>query len=705
MSGHEIQRRLATIVAIDAAGYSRQSEVDEAVAVREVAALGDRIAASAAAHGGRVFNSAGDGFMLEFTAASSAIACVDELLSSARLPLRAGAHLDEVSVMANGDLLGRGVNVAARLQALAKPGELIASGELQRALQGGLRDRLQRRGSVKLDKMEAEVETYALAIPWGGAPAAPRASFALPPRRWIVGAAAAVVLALVAGAGYFALRQPADPTIAVLPFDPRYADPDAQFFADGVASSVATALAEIGMPVVSQTQSFRYRGDARADAARELGAAFVVHGDVAREGENMRISVRVEDARAGVTVLAKDFEAPIDDDARIVREQIAADIAGALSWGGGAASGLAWSGAPDAEIAAGVFRIRQQLAVYDRTGAYETARGLARAAPNNARAQSLLAHATAFALRTIRPEDRSAAIQAAREAARRAVRLDPSLGDAYAAMMMLTPPYLWTERATLLRRAVDVDPESSVPASYLGGLWRASGYLDDAEQELARAAALDPLWANVIGEQVDVLVALGRHAEARQILERAARLWPQRHDIIFSRFDAAIAMGDIDEAEALLRDRTTRSVIESADGPSTHRPLVRALRSRSRGDTQALARVCADAAAITRNGAYNCMVGLSSLGEVDATFALASQMFPDQRGATPEAIEQRWLDTAATLHASGVLFLPQTATMRADPRFAALAARLGLFQYWRERGRRPDFCATEHAPVCAQLAR
>jgi class 3 adenylate cyclase len=125
---------LATVVAIDAVGFSRQSEIDEALVVREIAALGERVAECAAAHRGRVFNTAGDGFMLEFPTASGALERAETLLARTRVPLRVGIHLGEVSEMPGGDLLGRGVNVAARLRELARPGALLLSGEVWRAL-------------------------------------------------------------------------------------------------------------------------------------------------------------------------------------------------------------------------------------------------------------------------------------------------------------------------------------------------------------------------------------------------------------------------------------------------------------------------------------------------------------------------------------------------------------------------------------------
>ena len=123
-------RKLASIVAIDVAGYSRRSETDEAAAIEAVAALHERVIKVAAVHGGRVFNTAGDGFMLEFPTASGALAAAEEIAAASDPPVRAGVHLGEVSVTSSGDLLGHGVNVAARIQQMASPGAVLVSGDV-----------------------------------------------------------------------------------------------------------------------------------------------------------------------------------------------------------------------------------------------------------------------------------------------------------------------------------------------------------------------------------------------------------------------------------------------------------------------------------------------------------------------------------------------------------------------------------------------
>lgn len=170
----EVQaRKLATIVALDVAGYSARTEADEARTTAEVARLHKVIEAMAVRHGGRVFNTAGDGFMLEFGSSFGAVEAAFELAETCEPKVRVGVHLGDVIVQPNGDLLGHGVNVAARLMARSDPGGALVSADVRRTIRGALGERLVSRGLFKLDKMAETIEAYALA----SAPSAARDVF------------------------------------------------------------------------------------------------------------------------------------------------------------------------------------------------------------------------------------------------------------------------------------------------------------------------------------------------------------------------------------------------------------------------------------------------------------------------------------------------------------------------------------------------
>lgn len=515
-------------------------------------------------------------------------------------------------------------------------------------------------------------------------------------------AAAALVLAAVAWTTY-APQAPAL-SIAVLPFEPLYDDADAQYVGDGLASAIADGLAEVGMPMVSRTESFAFRGDERANAAASLGATHIVVGEVRRDSEALRVDVRVEDTSEGVTILVREFEGALSD-VPALRDQISADIVGVLL-----ASPLGTDGGitrersmPRAEIIAALLRIREQNDAEDRLAGYETARALARAAPREAIALNSLANQTAIAMRAIPREERPAALAAARAAARRAERLERNSASVHLSQGFLTPTTLWAEREAHFRRAAELDPSLPAAPHVLGVTWRQSGRLQEAAEQTATSNARTPLMPYFVSEHTDVLLALGRRAEAEAMLERARRLWPTHRTIVFTVFDAALTEGALADAEAMLADPAQRAIIAPIGGPQTVPILVRALRTRNGGDVTAALRVCGDYATLTRNASRNCLIGLNVLGEIDAAFALAGFMYPDQRGPNRAAREQIWLDASDTLQGTAVLFLPQTAPLRADPRFVGVAERLGLVDYWRAVAP-PDFCASERAPVCDRLA-
>lgn len=165
----EAARKLATIVALDVAGYSARTEADEAKTSAEVAALRAVVEEIAAARRGRIFNSAGDGFMLEFGSSVDAVEAARELAERCDPKVRVGVHLGDVIVQPGGDLLGHGVNVAARLMARAQPGSALVSAAVRQTIRAPIAERLQPCGVLALDKMAETIEAFMLG-PSAGTP-------------------------------------------------------------------------------------------------------------------------------------------------------------------------------------------------------------------------------------------------------------------------------------------------------------------------------------------------------------------------------------------------------------------------------------------------------------------------------------------------------------------------------------------------------
>ena len=171
MSDAPQQRRLAAIVSIDIAGYSALVERDAPRALSHVTRLRERAENVATRHDGRIFNTAGDSVMLEFASASDALAAAIALWEAEQeAVLRFGVHVGEVMSAPNGDLLGHGVNVAARLQTEATPGGLLASQIVHDTAEPHLARRLTARGRIRLAKMRETIGVFALELSNAPAP-------------------------------------------------------------------------------------------------------------------------------------------------------------------------------------------------------------------------------------------------------------------------------------------------------------------------------------------------------------------------------------------------------------------------------------------------------------------------------------------------------------------------------------------------------
>src|SRR5262249_32864271 len=142
---------------------SARTEADEAATTAEVATLRQVIETVAARHGGRVFNTAGDGFMLEFASSVGAVEAAIELAETCEPKVPVGVPLGHVWVQATGDLLGHGVNVAARLMARSDPGAVLLSSDVRRTIRGVVAERMVSRGLQRLDKMSETIEAFAIA--------------------------------------------------------------------------------------------------------------------------------------------------------------------------------------------------------------------------------------------------------------------------------------------------------------------------------------------------------------------------------------------------------------------------------------------------------------------------------------------------------------------------------------------------------------
>jgi adenylate cyclase len=331
-----IKRRLAAILAADIAGYSRLMHGDEAATVRDLKAHQSVILPLIGRHGGRIIDTAGDGILAEFPSVIGATECAVEIQTvmaernegvpeSRRMRFRIGINLGDV-IHDETRIYGDGINIAARLEALAEPGGALVSNTVYDQVRGKLPLTFEDLGERQVKNIEQAVRIYRLTIPGAssGAVATPvrRPAAADRRRRTVWGLAVALLTLLGAGAASwmgspFFPGQRADSTeaprlsIVVLPFRNLSGDPSQDYLADGVTEDLTTDLSRLaGSFVISRNTAFTFKGkavDAR-QIGRELRVRYLLEGSVRRMGRTVRVNAQLIDAGTGAHLWAEQMD-------------------------------------------------------------------------------------------------------------------------------------------------------------------------------------------------------------------------------------------------------------------------------------------------------------------------------------------------------------------------------------------------------------
>ena len=464
---------------------------------------------------------------------------------------------------------------------------------------------------------------------------------------------------------------------AVLPFTALSAGRNAQIFADQISSDVASALGRTDMDVIAPERSFQFRGSAKAGAARALRTDILVDGDVRNSGTDLVVSVRVEDVPSGQILVSKDIERAASEAADLP-DQVATFVAGAL--GSDISVRVLNSRQWPAHLRATILRAFFQCPYrVDPLCAYEIGRNLVRVAPENTLAQTMLAIETTNVLDRLPEREKSAAIATARKAAWTAIRQDPHFGAPYIALGALAPDRTATE--AYLRRGLAIEPDSPSLAGYLSGLLLGTGRSEEGVTVIQKVATRYDFLQFVPLTQIWLMLQVGYGKAAHDLAHHGQKLWPERGLFVLLLFEGTMLDGNPADAEALLNDPVTGPQLRDPPSRPTTQDIVQALRTRQPADIEAVSRDCARDAGRELSYQQVCVLALVLFGRLDDAFRLPI----DDDGAN-------------------VLFFPQMAPLRADPRFRALAEKLGLFAYWKKSRTRPDFCATEHVPVCQALS-
>jgi adenylate cyclase len=345
-------RKIAAILVSDVVGYSRLAGADEDRTLARLRALrSDLIDPTISVHHGRIVKRTGDGSVIEFRSVVDAVRCALEVQHAMvernagvapekRIEFRIGIHLGDVVEESDGDLMGDGVNIAARLEGVCEPGAICLSEDAYRQVSGRLDMAVTDLGQTELKNIERPIRVYSLQV---GVPAqaksAPQAKRPEPKKRSRLAPLVAGIVALIliaSGAWYFlGANRPAQAahlSIVVLPFTNLSGDPAQDYFADGITENLTTDLSRIrGSFVIARNTAFIFKGkglDAK-EIGKQLDVRYVLEGSVQRDGTRLRVNAELIDAQSGAHLWADRFEEDASDLFKL-QDQVVARLANTL---------------------------------------------------------------------------------------------------------------------------------------------------------------------------------------------------------------------------------------------------------------------------------------------------------------------------------------------------------------------------------------
>ncbi len=347
------KRKLAAILSADVVGYSRLMGADEQSTITTLTAYREVFSRHIESYSGRVVDASGDALLAEFGSAIEAVRCAadiqeelgarnSELREERRMQFRIGVNVGDVTER-DGALFGDGVNIAARLEALANPGGICVSGTVFDQVDGKLPFVFKFEGNKSVKNIAKPVRAY-FVDPGGEANRNRRSRFTLRrsrrlPRLVAIAVIWAVLLVIAYfGEEWFDFRKhdvfamPTGPTIAVLPFTNMDGDSRQDYFADGLTEDIITELSRVReLRVLARNTTFQFKGksvDVRA-VGRELGADYVLEGSVRTDGSQVRVTAQLIEVADGVHLWADKYNRKLEE-IFTVQDEITEQIVGAV---------------------------------------------------------------------------------------------------------------------------------------------------------------------------------------------------------------------------------------------------------------------------------------------------------------------------------------------------------------------------------------
>ncbi len=520
-----MERRLAAILAADVVGYSRLMGEDEAGTLARLEGLRAEILDPLIArHRGRVVKLMGDGFLVEFASVVDALNCAlawqdavearaDQVTEDRAFRFRIGVNLGDVMVKGD-DIYGDGVNVAARLEAMADPGSVLVSRTVFNHTKGKVPATFEDLGEQELKNFAEPVRVFRVSTGSEVAETPTVAKVTSKSRRLPAIAAIVVLLIVAVGATLWlkpwepreepasvenmAFPLPDKPSIAVLPFTNLSDDPSQEYFADGMTEDLITDLSKIsGLFVIARNSSFSYKGQQVKvrQVAEDLGVRYVLEGSVRRIDDQVRINTQLIDATTGGHVWAERYDRKLDN-IFAVQDEIMERVVQAL-----------------------------ELHLTD-TEREQRNKG--------ARTNSLAAYDLVLKARKLLTRFDHKAAAEARDLLQRAVEIDPAYTDAYSLLGLyyFDEWRLWgrnrdknlSHALELARTAVELSPLDPAPHVLLALVYQWRREFDAANAEADTALALRPKDAITLNNPGSMLNWAGRGEEALGVLQQGGQV-------------------------------------------------------------------------------------------------------------------------------------------------------------------------------------
>jgi adenylate cyclase len=587
------KRKLAAILHADVVGFSRLMGEDEVGTHRSLGELRGAVDPLITAHGGRIVGTAGDSLLADFSSVVEALSCAVEIQRASRaindpipperrLELRIGVNLGDVIVDGD-DIFGDGVNIAARLEALAQPGTVCISQTVYDQVRNKIDLDYRPLGSHRVKNIAEPVRAYAVGLP----AAAPRPRRGRRPLVVGAGAAVLVVAGLIAwvlhsGAGreflglvaapkpieVASLAVPARlagrPSIAVLPFKNLSDDRNQDYFSDGVTEDVITALGHFSkLLVVAKSASFPFKGSNASppEVGRLLNARYLLEGSIRRAGDRVRVNVALTEAATGHHVWSEVYDAELKD-IFTVQDDIARRVVGAAAVRLTQFEQERVLAKPTDNLTAYEFVLRGREFLWhaSRDKNDEAAALFQRAVdldPNYAAAYAALGGSHFQAVVSGWTEFRQEELEQAEILAQKALALDPTTTTAYRVLAMIN---LFRKRYDLalgqIDRALEVNPSDADSYQVRGTVLVWAGRAAEGLTWLEGALRFDRADGDTALGLGMAYYFLGRYGEAVEAFDRALARNPGRNIALLGRPVLAAAYAQLDKRQDAEQERT-----------------------------------------------------------------------------------------------------------------------------------------------------